>query len=408
MVRLFLLLLDEITDEKEDMQNNVHKYYIASFCWQFCLILAISLLYYRDLGLSYTQIGFLWIAMGMASILVEIPAGVFCDFFGRKRTVAIGSLLTAAALLLIGISHSYWMVMVGCAVWGASGAFMSGAVDALIYDSLKAIGNEAGFLKIRSRLSVVQAVAMMSGSILGGYLYQFDRQWPWLAFSLAQLMAAGCVALMKEPYSAEKSSGFHSQLHHIKEACSFAWRTTSVRWLILFASLVFLPTFAFMNLVRQPYLVEIGYKVVDLGYIFALVACISGFGGALSARVEGLLGPAKSLVLMLVGPLVLYAASGLIRDGIGLITVVLLYCCFNFQDAVISAYLNRNIESGSRATVLSLQSFVVRIVQLSFIALAGDIIDRFSISVFLFCLSGFLCAVSIPLVLLRGYWRPSI
>jgi MFS family permease len=93
-----------------------YKYYIASFCWQFGLILAISLLYYRELGISYTEIGFLWIAMGTMSILVEIPAGVFCDFFGRKPTVAIGSLFTAVALLLIGISDGFWMVMVGCAV----------------------------------------------------------------------------------------------------------------------------------------------------------------------------------------------------------------------------------------------------------------------------------------------------
>ena len=41
-----------------------------------------------------------------------------------------------------------------------------------------------------------------------------------------------------------------------------------------------------MNLARQPYLVEIGYAVVDLGVVFALVAGISGFGGALSAKVD--------------------------------------------------------------------------------------------------------------------------
>jgi MFS family permease len=284
---------------------------------------------------------------------------------------------------------------------------MSGAVDALIYDSLKAMGKEAGFLTIRSRLSVVQAIAMMSASILGGYLYQFDRQWPWLGFSLAQLLAAGAVFLMKEPYSPEKPSGFRNQLYHVKEACSFAWDTAPVRWLMLFASLVSLPAFAFMNLVRQPYLVEIGYEVIDLGFIFALVTFISGFAGALSARVEGVLGEAKSLVLILVGPLVLYATAGLIHDRLGLIAVVMLYWCFNFQDAVISAYLNRNIESANRATVLSVQSFVVRIVQISFIALGGGLIDRFSISAFLLCLSGFLCAVSIPLMLVRGYLYPS-
>ena len=385
--------------ETEYMKNNVRKFYIAGFCWQFSLILAVSLLYYRQLGLSYTQIGLLWIAMGAASILVEIPTGVFCDFFGRKITVTLGSLLTAAALWIIGTADGFWAALAGCALWGTAGAFMSGAVDALLYDSLQQTGKQADYLKVRSRLSALQAVSMMSASILGAYLYQLDTRWPWFGFAVAQMLAAGCVLLMQEPRTPPQTSS--RPLHHLISACSFAWGMPAVRWLMLFASAVSLPAFAFMNLARQPYLVEIGYAVVDLGVVFALVAGISGFGGALSAKVERALGEAKSLLLILAGPLVLYVSAGLARDRSGLVAVVLLYCLFGFQDAVISAYLNRHIESANRATVLSLQSFSVKTAQIGFIALGGAIIDSFSISVFLLCLGGFLGAVSIPLLLFR-------
>lgn len=398
--------INPYSSKRKTMENNLRKYYIASFCWQFSLILAVSLLYYRELGLSYTQIGFLWIAMGAASILVEIPAGVFGDFFGRKPTVLIGTVLTAGALLLIGLSDGFWTVAAACALWGAAGAFMSGAAEALLYDSLKTMGREADFLKIRSRLAAIQAMAMMSASILGSYLYSFDIRWPWWGFCLAQLLAAGCVALMKEPLGSAKPAGPGHHWRHVQQAGAFAWQTTPVRWLMLFAAAVSLPAFAFMNLVRQPYLIEIGYEVVDLGFIFALVTGISGFGGALSARIEAALGEARSLALILAGPLLLYAGAGLTHDGSGLVAVVLLYCSFNFQDAVISAYLNRRIDSANRATVLSVQSFAVRIVQISFIALGGGIIDRFSIGTFLLCLSGFLGAASIPLLLLRTRLPP--
>ena len=60
-----------------------------------------------DLRLSSAEVGLLASAMTLGTILIQIPAGVLCDFFGTKWIMGLGLLLTGGASLSMSWVHTY-------------------------------------------------------------------------------------------------------------------------------------------------------------------------------------------------------------------------------------------------------------------------------------------------------------
>ncbi|HEX9788700.1 MAG TPA: MFS transporter [Candidatus Binatia bacterium] len=65
----------------------------------------------KELGLTYSQAGFLVTIRVAANLLVNIPAGMLVDIIGRKALLmALALLATGVPYFLVGISHSFFWV----------------------------------------------------------------------------------------------------------------------------------------------------------------------------------------------------------------------------------------------------------------------------------------------------------
>jgi ACS family D-galactonate transporter-like MFS transporter len=73
-----------------------------------------------ELGLSYTQAGFLSTAFFYAYMAMQFPAGALGDRFGRKRTLVAGVLLGAAASASTGFAQSFVALFVARLLTGIS------------------------------------------------------------------------------------------------------------------------------------------------------------------------------------------------------------------------------------------------------------------------------------------------
>lgn len=65
-----------------------------------------------DLDLSYTEVGVVMSAFAITSGISQLPAGWLADRFGPRIMVALGVSGVAIAGLLIGLSQSYWTLIV--------------------------------------------------------------------------------------------------------------------------------------------------------------------------------------------------------------------------------------------------------------------------------------------------------
>ena len=157
---------------------------------------AVIIPFFREWGrLSFVQIFALQTWFMLVCFLMEVPTGAVADRFGRKVSVACGGFLLAAASLLYGAFPHLAVFVVAEALFAVAIALISGADEALAYDSLLAQGREAEASRVMARLEAAKLAGILAGALLGAVVAsRFGVRWPML-LQAVPLGLSGLVAL---------------------------------------------------------------------------------------------------------------------------------------------------------------------------------------------------------------------
>ena len=86
-------------------------------------------LYARDFGVSAAMVGASISVFGFARILLNLPAGILSDRFGRRRLLVSGAAITAVGSILSAVAGDIWQLLAFRFVAGAGSAmFMTSAI----------------------------------------------------------------------------------------------------------------------------------------------------------------------------------------------------------------------------------------------------------------------------------------
>ena len=103
----------------------------------FTLVVSVSLIFQTtEVGLSAMQLLLVAAALQGAILVSEMPTGVIADTYGRKQSVLVGLLLLAFGISLSGAFANFWTIFAGHLVWGFGHTFISGAGEAWIADEV--------------------------------------------------------------------------------------------------------------------------------------------------------------------------------------------------------------------------------------------------------------------------------
>ena len=142
----------------------------ASFIW------GINTLFLLDAGLTNAQAFAANAFFTAGLVLFEVPTGVIADLRGRRLSYLLGTVTLALStllyLLIWWMSAPFWAWAVSSALLGLGFTFFSGAVQAWLVDALKAEGYEGALDPVFARGEIVEGVAMLGGSVLGGFVAQ--------------------------------------------------------------------------------------------------------------------------------------------------------------------------------------------------------------------------------------------
>ncbi len=101
------------------------------------------ILFFRDAGLSFFQIGVLYAVRDVTTNLLETPSGLIADTFGRRRSMVLsfsGYILSFVIFYALPGFGSYLLAML---MFGLGEAFRTGTHKALILEHLHLEGKEA-------------------------------------------------------------------------------------------------------------------------------------------------------------------------------------------------------------------------------------------------------------------------
>ena len=383
------------------MSRNVRLYLFAEFFKSMSFAYAVSTLFYQQIGLNYTEIGLLWLAMSMAQLLFEVPCGLLSDRIGHRATVILGFIIFIFTMLCIGLGSGFWTMFLSGFLWGISAAFLSGANDAFIYETLKHEGHESAYLRIIGLRSMLASIAIILGAIPGAYLYAMHFRLPW--FFNAAAIAAGslCLLLAQSPPNIEKNDETRpNQRQHLLRSAKIFLSNRALLWLSLFVTLSTFCLYGFA-LIRQPYLIDRGLLITQLGFIFAAIEILSSLVSWQAHRIKNALGFSPLIGIAIVTLISTFVLLSHIHSAWSLLPLACMYAAFRLLGIVINEATNRQIPSEQRATILSIQSMGSSVLLIIFMLSSGYILDNFTLDLYLFALAVYIAVILLPLWMLR-------
>lgn len=112
------------------------------------MVFTLNAIYYvTQADLNALQLVLIGTIMEVSVLLFEMPTGLFADHYGRKKSLAFGTLVLGLAHVLEGSTPEFWAIAVASAMWGIGWTFISGAEQAWIADEMDAKDLEKTFLR---------------------------------------------------------------------------------------------------------------------------------------------------------------------------------------------------------------------------------------------------------------------
>ena len=339
--------------------GTVRRLLAAQALVMFILWVPIWVVFLQRKGLSLTQIGILESIAWILTAALEVPTGLIADRWGRKASIAIGTLLYSVAMFLIltpALSPSF---ILGYVLWNSSMAFVSGADSALLYDSLKADGREAEAAKFAGRSTAIQLGSQGLAAVVGSALATVNIT---LCFSISGILAFGAAILILTAREAPRYSAAGEKpleyWNNLREAISIAARRPAVRALLLLSTAFTVVPLVVYYFLLQPYAVVVGFPIAALGLVVVLIQGTTVMASWLAHRIGRRFGLRKIVTVsavFLVGATAILGATPSV-PSIGLMLVVALVP--SLVGPLLTTRINDVIPTGQRATILSLGALI--------------------------------------------------
>ena len=343
--------------------DNTTKIAFISFFSSLYFYSHVGTLYLQERGLTLFQANSIGSIIIGAIFLAEVPTGVIADRIGRKNSVIAAMALQVLGEVLYLFSRHYWAFALIAIIAGIGFAFLSGAVEALIYDTLPLATRELEMKKAMGLSGMAHQFAFVLAPVLGSFFlptYTLNR-FLWAVFGTACSVAVALLVAftLDEPTHAG-ADGEHSP--SALTIMRSGWREVRdsrlLQWLLLIG--VFTATFS-MSLVTlyQPYFARFEISAFWMGLAFAAGAVLAGLGERYAYLVEKWLGKRWGFTLATLLPGLLYLALATVNAASAIVLLfILTYGVTTLKNPLLSAYQNQLIQSKNRATVLSLVSLL--------------------------------------------------
>lgn len=363
------------------------RYYSFSFLSGLSFYTAALIPFYTIWGhISLTQVMFLQTWLMFWAFVLEIPTGVIADKFGRKFSVVLGGLMSFASFLVYG-SFPHFPAFLLAEFLAATGiALMSGANEALLYDSLKEEGGENKFKKVFGKSFSVGQISAIISAPLGGFIAaKYGLNAPMLFTAIPVLLATVILMTAKEPERKHTNKEEKKYFQIAKDGVSFFVHHKILRSLAFNGIIVYTGVY-FLVWLYQPILQNIGVAIIYFGFIRSLFSLSGMLFNHDLPRLEKMFGSSKnffnlSTVLSSLSLFLVALAPSLTTI---LIAIVVLGGLGQARFTALSSYMNSHIASEQRATTLSAISMLVRVVLITLNPLVGYIADHSTRGAFAF------------------------
>ncbi|MDH5019560.1 MFS transporter [Halobacterium rubrum] len=345
-------------------------------------------------GLSFTQIGLIASIQSIVVVTSEIPTGYVGDRIGRRNSLAVGAaimLVSNASYLVatdfIGFTFTFVTLSFG-------GTFISGSGSAWLYDTLQEHDIEDEFTRISGRGRAIGLYVGAVGVVLGAVLYTVNRSYPFIAGIVTAALAIVFVLRLPQNEAYDDDAELEQDRMSVADAIPVIrdqLTNSRLRWFVVYVSLIsgaiwtmdmwiqpiardaieatFLPTLQSLDLPRP--------DILFIGLLYGAFRLLSAVTSDYASDLEGLLGVRKAVMLVPAAIAVTYVLAGLFPW-----VVFPMFFALKGGGSLLrpiqNRYLNDNVASVGRATLLSSVAMLRQVAGVPFRVGSGVLADAFS------------------------------
>lgn len=360
---------------------NIPKYFVYTALkgFSFGLIGAMWVIFLtRHRGLTLAQASLVDVTFFVAAAFGEVPTGIVADRFGRKTSLTIGAAVLSVGILGWTFAPTLALIMVSYLGMGIGFTFLSGAEDALLYESIQLAGRAGGYTRLVGRAEAVMLGALAVGSVASGLLASLDLTLPMLVCGLSLIVMLGVVLAFKEPQTGTQSAG---QLRKsfgeiLRQSLALMGARPTLLYPMLYLALVPLAAFITETLFLQPQALALGVPLAGIGVLVMAVQLTNMAASNWSDRIKarfgegGLIYAAPALIL----------ASLIVLAAFQKLPVLVFIAVIGFFASVIRPILLTRIQNevsdDVRATIISMNSLMFTVVGAVSQPTLGFVADR--------------------------------
>ncbi|KHA53850.1 MFS transporter [Sulfitobacter geojensis] len=360
------------------MTRNVALYPWFKFVQNLTFWQAIWFLLFQN-ALSAAEAILLYAVYDVATTVMEVPSGYMSDRLGRRRTLIAAAFFGAVGAGLIAAGSGFAIFAIAQVCLGATAAFSSGTDNALLYESLKAQGREAEVEAQETRGWQAALMGLALSAITGGFLASYAFQWAFVAGAAAQAVAL-CIAwrFVEPPHGtrAIANAGPSGQWQHFRQAMQ---RSVLV-WLFVLSVLMY--GFSHVPFVfGQPFIAQALEGVawsppIVSGAVSTVMMLVSVLASLIAVRLRQRIGLAAILLFAFAIQIGLIGVLALTSSALAIAVLFLRMVPNSFARPFIVARMQPLLDDTGRATYLSLQSFVGRLLFAGSLLLASSQVQQ--------------------------------
>lgn len=342
------------------------------------LVNSFATIYILGKGVSYTQMGMIFMLFLLGTTLLEYPSGGLADKFGRKKIYSLGIFLTSVSYLLILSKAHFGVLCLSYFIKGIGAALISGSLEAWLACAVEK--NEV-FNKILSLEKLIEGISSFVMPILFLFIKIENLDYVFIiCFFIYLFLTLFVLFCLKENYGSQDGV-----LANSKNSFIFLMKNKKVIYAagINIIAYLFFTIFLFVwQPIAEICKINIDYYPIIYGVYLIASGIAAYIGGKRINKNSDTNITVIAFVYILTFSLFLCAVLncnniflilGMIVFGMGKGVVFML----------VVAYTNKNSPNELKASIFSLVNALATLVNLIMQVVFGQIIDLFGLSVVL-------------------------
>lgn len=354
--------------------KNIGLYYLLTIFLNACFILP-NWVFYFGRFIAIPAIALIDGLSKLVAVVLEVPSGAFSDLFGKKVTLIFGCLAHAICCLVLINANSFTTLLVGNIIMFVGFALISGAKEAILYDSLLDIKKEGEYDNVLGKVNTITIITTILTIFAGGLLYSISPEltfWAWFVFSILGIIV---LMNMREPKSETKEEVV-SRRHYFAKIADGTKSIFNHSFLGFILPVLFFAMLikAYEGVIRQNTGAYFGFTGETFGYLMALISiptiAISYNFGKIKEKFKDST-EYIFIFLYIIGFTIVYLTSSMIW---GIASFVAVYAAQEIAKPFITSMVNKNTPSSHRATALSTVSLLSEIPYMIIVIFFGTLL----------------------------------